>query len=144
MTTETRTAEQVGMELAEVRWRLRVLERLNETTSRLDHDASFFLTQSRQALEALEGMGISPLVGQVMENIVAMRDLVGDFQPEFCEQYRLLHPGLPRSLIPRLKNREHALKQELAALEPPKAETVGLFERVIQAAQNALSFGHPA
>ncbi len=133
MTTETRTAETVRLGVAALE---RALVELNDPT------ISLALRELERILPGIEGTlarqeGLA--VGEVLHAVRAFR-----LREELAEELHLLEVGVRLRLIPALRNRQHVLEQELTALQPPEPEAAGLFERVVQAAQHALSFGHPA
>ena len=148
MTTENRTPETVRAELRTAEERLRIFERLVAT---LENDqlllgASITMDTLAAAIPELAAMGENGdrRAEQAAEEAVEVLSSLRPSLEKFVEKRRGVSFILRRGLVPSLQNRRYALQQRLAALESVEPEAVGLFERVVQAAQNALSFGHPA
>ena len=72
--------------------------------------------------------------GQAIEEGEVILLLLQEFLPGFGEKRRGLSFALRRGLIPSLRNRRHALQQELAALEPPEPRA-GFLGRLLRPAR---------
>ena len=143
-----RTIEQVRAEIETVEARLEVFEWLVEAleNNQLLLSASAVADAAAAALPGLRvmaGDGDRRAEEAAEDASEILRRLQG-FLPDFAERRRCLSFVLRRGLIPSLYNRRYALQQGLAKLQLPEPEAVGLLERVVQAAQSVLSFGHPA
>lgn len=138
-----RTIDEVRAELQEVRRQITVFGSFAHRAEQLEDILVYFTSVGERIdpsrLREIFGDDLS--AWQAAEDLGVIRLLLRD--PKLADRTESLRICLC-GLVQNLLKKRGALEQELTALEPPEPKAIGLFERVVQVAQHALSFGHPA
>jgi len=143
--SENRTTETVRAELRLVRKRINAFQTLVSQSEHMDMGVRYFTdVVDKITPDGLRGtFSDTTSAFQVADALGGVQDFLRR-SPDLVWCLQSLSSGT-QGLLRELYEQEDNLEQELAALQPPlEPEAVGLVERVAQAAQNALSFGHPA